>query len=132
MTREELEGIRDLKLKVIQLREELRRLNMSSLVGAVKSGGGSHGSRVSDKVGNTAVRRITLENAIHRTNEEIKRRVAYIDSIPDRETRRILYCKCVCGFSFSEISDRVRMPESTAKMRYYRFFENFSKKPLTK
>ena len=132
MTREELEGIRDLKLKVIQLREELRRLNMSSPVGAVKSGGGSHGSHVSDKVGNTAVRRITLENAIHRTNEEIKRRVAYIDSIPDRETRRILYCKCVCGFSFSEISDRVGMPESTVKMRYYRFFENFSKNPLTK
>ena len=129
MTREELESIRDLKLKVIQLREELRRLNMGSPVCAVKSGSGSHSSRVSDKVGNTAVRRITLENAIHRTNEEIKRRVAYIDSIPGRETRRILYCKCVCGFSFSEISDRVGMPESTVKMRYYRFFENFSKNP---
>ena len=129
MTREELESIRDLKLKIIQLREELRRLNMSSPVGAVKSGGGSHGSRVSDKVGNTAVRRIMLENAIHGTNEEIKRRIAYIDSIPDRETRRILYCKCVCGFSFSEISDRVGMSESTTKMRYYRFFENFSKNP---
>ena len=128
MTREKLEEIRDLKLTLRRLNQKLHDLDMRSPVSS-PSAGEIHGSGTSDKVANTAAKRITLECKISDIQREIKRREAFINAIQDYDTREIIWCRCVQGYTFAQISERVFMPEETVKTRYFRFFKKFSENP---
>ena len=128
MTREELEEIRDLQLEIMRCQYKLHILDMRSPASSPIAGA-VHGSGISDKIGNTAEQRISLENKIAALQSEVNRRKAYINAIQDYDMREIIYCKCIHGFTFYEISKRVGMPKNTIKTRYYRFFQNVLENP---
>lgn len=122
MTREELEEIRNLKYEIHRLKARFRELTCRSLV-ASPVPTSAHGSRISDKTAEYAQRKIELEQEIIEKSQQLRELLAFINSIPDVSVREIVYCKCVQGFGFGEISRLVGLPRETVKKKYYRFFQ---------
>lgn len=123
MTREELEDIRNLKYELHKLKLKLRELiSRSPVTSPVPSS--AHGLRISDKTAENAQRKIELEQDIIEKNQRLRELMSFINSITDNTVREIVYCKCVQGFGFGEISRIVGLPRETVKKKYYRFFQN--------
>lgn len=132
MTKQELEQIYYLNREVKMWEDELSRIRAKSLVQS-PTGGGSHGSAVSDRVAQRGERVIELENRIKAKQDEIQelrdKAVQYIQSIPDSLTRMIVYYRCVSLFGWRKVAYEVggNNTEESVKKIYYRFFKRAEK-----
>lgn len=114
MTREELEGIRKLDYEIHRLKTRLYELLRRSPVASPVSSA-SRGSGIADKTAELAQRKIDLEQEIAEKSKRLQALKGFINSISDDVIREIVYCKCVQGFRFGEISKITGLPAEAAK-----------------
>ena len=133
MTKERLETIRALQRKVYIQRAKLREHNEASLVSSPQPSA-SHGSGISDRVGNRGDKTIALENELAELQADLDERMAFIDGIEDAELQEIVRDKCVYNFKWRQILVFIgKRPddEESVKKSYQRFMASLENCPET-
>lgn len=127
MTRQELEQVHSLDKEIKMWERELvLRRNMSPVASPLPQIGSS--SSISDKVSERGNANVDLERKIEDAKAELTRirdeAIPFILSIPDSQTRMIVYYRCIDGMSWRRISSEIGggNSEDGVRMAYTRFF----------
>ncbi len=133
MTRQELEQVHSLDKEIRMWERELeKRRNMSLVASPLPQVGSSSG--ISDKVADRGNANVDLERKIEDAKAELTRirdeAIPFILSIPDSQTRMIVYYRCIDGMSWKRISSEIGggNSEDGVRMAYTRFFDERSGK----
>lgn len=128
MTRCELEQLRYLNKEIKMLEQVLEERRGKSLV-ASPLPHPSHGSGTFDKVAERGNANVDLERKIESAKEELARvrdaAVTFILSIPDSQTRMIIYDRCIRGMKWRRIAHEIGggNTEDSVRKKYSRFFD---------
>lgn len=124
MTREELEQIYYLIRELALLERELKRLRGISPIQSPLPNA-SHGSGVSDKVGNAAARIVDLETNIEQLKKTVVEVLDFIEQIPDAQMRIIVKSHCAEKDDWNKTLEKLgeKATLDGIKKRYYRFLK---------